>query len=743
MTTDLIATALAAARGSDPQGLLDAAQTAAAGHPDDARVHALLAKAWLRLGQPDAAEASIARGRELDPASVPVWIEAAALAHHRGDQAALVSALTRLTSAAPQHLPFWIDRAQALETLADDAQTVAAWEAVVARAPRLDEARLKLALALVRVGRAGDALGHALAAARSTPTLIAAGLLAIELALAHDQRDTARTQIEAVAARAELDRAQLAQLVTLAQAAGSSSEVVLGLAARLAQVDSGAQAFEAVAMVERARWDFEAAHRALDEALRREPRAPLAIWLKTLLPANLPHRDADRESRFIADYRQGLARLEGIDSAQLAPRVAQQLLEAMTPFFTHYAGLALTDEQRRIGAVITGLARRAVDHSTPATAVSDSPLRVGVCSVFLHRHTVTKLFGAMIEALAQTPLEIELIHPGGEADEVTRALGEHAARYHGGHGELGPWAERIAARAFDLLIYLDLGMDALTLGLAALRLAPVQAALWGHPVTTGLASIDFFISSEAMEPPDGQLHYSETLHRLPGLGTAAQPPVLLPRRPNALSAPRAGEVTVFMPQMLLKVDGDFEHCLGAIARRAPNMRLMFTPYPHSRPARAWLSRLDAAFSAKGADLREHLRYCGWVDQDEWLGLAREADFALDSFRWSGGNSSLEMFAFDTPIVSLPGTLMRSRHTAAMLTLMEIPELIARDADDYVEIAVRLATELEFRSEMRARIGERKHRLYGDRRVIDGFVAFATEQARNGRAARVSGLGAAR
>src|SRR5206468_11240812 len=73
--------------------------------------------------------------------------------------------------------------------------------------------------------------------------------------------------------------------------------------------------------------------------------------------------------------------------------------------------------------------------------------------------------------------------------------------------------------ALDLLVYPELGMDATAFSLASLRLAPVQCAAWGHPVTTGLPTIDAFFSCAAMEPPDGDAHYSEKLIRLPGIGT--------------------------------------------------------------------------------------------------------------------------------------------------------------------------------------------------------------------------------
>ena len=58
-------------------------------------------------------------------------------------------------------------------------------------------------------------------------------------------------------------------------------------------------------------------------------------------------------------------------------------------------------------------------------------------------------------------------------------------------------------------------MDELSLQLAAQRLAPVQCNSLGHPETSGLPTIDYFLSSDLMEPLDAARHYTERLVRLP------------------------------------------------------------------------------------------------------------------------------------------------------------------------------------------------------------------------------------
>jgi predicted O-linked N-acetylglucosamine transferase (SPINDLY family) len=133
--------------------------------------------------------------------------------------------------------------------------------------------------------------------------------------------------------------------------------------------------------------------------------------------------------------------------------------------------------------------------------------------------------------------------------------------------------------------------------------------------------------------------------------------------------------------------------------------------------------MASAFAEHGQNLDAHLGIYRFVDEAEFLGIASRVDFALDSLGWSGGNTAFETFAFDVPTVTLPGPLMRSRHTYAMLKLMELHELIAHDEDDYVRIAVRLARDADWRLSLRERIRERKHRLYDHRETCAAFVAL--------------------
>jgi predicted O-linked N-acetylglucosamine transferase (SPINDLY family)/cytochrome c-type biogenesis protein CcmH/NrfG len=711
--------------------------------PDDARAHALLARALIAAGDPARAATAVDRALAIDPDSVAAWIERSALARIAGDGDALRAALERLVALAPGHAGFALDLARVHEGSGDLAAAEAVLDRALAAAPH--DPRLRQARAAIRLrsGRAAEALADLeplLTAGPGDPRLLA---LTGECLMRVGRAPAAVPLLERVAAAEPASWVAHDALLRALKLARAPTERILAQAERLGAIIGGGfgKALEAVERMAAA--GLEAGVATIADAVARDPDHPMTIWLSMQLPGSLVHDDEAAEDAFLARWRDGLARLERLDMAAIDPTVAQAMLYAASAFHVHYLGQPLVEELSRLGGIVARLAARAA--GSPPTApprADDGRIRVGIGTGMLRHHTVTKLFGALVRALPRDRFELSLVHTGAERDAVTAEFEAMADWCHHGGAALADLARAVRARDLDLLVWLDVGMETTGAALAALRLARVQAVLWGHPVTSGLPAIDWFLTSASMEPADAESHYRERLFRLPGLGTCySPPPPGVERVPAEVAARDRAQVLAFMPQLVQKIRPRFDHALARIAAAAPELAFAMTPYFQPAPVARWRARLGRAFAARGLSLDDRVRLFRWLSQAEWLGLAREADFALDAFDWSGGNTSLEMFWYDTPIVTLPGRLMRARHTMAMLERMELPQLIARDEDDYVRIATTLALSADFRAEMRERIRERKHRLYEDRTVVEAFVGFCAQEggpARQHRLAAANG-----
>jgi predicted O-linked N-acetylglucosamine transferase (SPINDLY family) len=460
--------------------------------------------------------------------------------------------------------------------------------------------------------------------------------------------------------------------------------------------------------------DFARARRAFARARELDPDYLPARWGEMQLPRELIHPDAAAAARFVAEWRAGLDWFEAC-TLERAPR--EQLascVDMATNFYLHYHGEPFVDEQRRYARVI----ERMMDVLHPDRPIRRAPradgrLRVGFCSSHLRHHTVLKLFGRLLTGLPRERFHLSAFHTDAARDADTDALATQVDAFEAGARPLGEWLQRLRAAELDALVYLDVGMQPITQGLASRRLAPFQAVLWGHPVTTGMRSIDALLSSAAMEPPDAARHYSERLLALPRLGIDYAAPGAPFDRLGTPPTIATDGVRAFVAQQAFKLTPAFDGVLARIAAAVPELRLHMTPHPSARVREPLHRRLAATFAAAGLELEYHLAHFDHASEAGFFRLAAAMDLNLDSIGWSGGNTTLEILAFDVPTVTLEGRLMRERHSAAMLRLLDLDALIARDEDDYVRIAVRLCRDRDWRLELRARIAERKHRLYDD------------------------------
>ena len=112
-----------------------------------------------------------------------------------------------------------------------------------------------------------------------------------------------------------------------------------------------------------------------------------------------------------------------------------------------------------------------------------------------------------------------------------------------------------------------------------------------------------------------------------------------------------------------------------------------------------------------------------MPRDEYLSLLIIADAILDIPTFSGGNSSFEAFAMGAPIVTWPQEFMRGRVTAAFYKQMGLSDLIAADASSYVELALRLAQDRDFKERMQADIRENSDKLYERHELVREMESF--------------------
>ena len=410
------------------------------------------------------------------------------------------------------------------------------------------------------------------------------------------------------------------------------------------------------------------------------------------------------------------------------PATLLSLATLCSNFYFHYVADDVRLPQQRYARLIERCVRASVaEHAiTDAAAEPDGRVRVAVFSAHLFGHTMNRLFGPRVVGLDRKRVRLAIFHHHADDSVIRRDIARGDDLVVGGNFDPAQWAARIREYAPRILLHTDIGMHPMNQCLAALRLAPTQAVLWGHPVTSGFEHIDVFLSSAAMEPAAGAAQYRERLLPLPGLGTRFIAPARAPRLPAELSTGNGQRVEYLFLQSVFKTHPLHDALFARIATALPSARFHLTPSADPEICARLRERVARGFVNAQLDPGRHLGITRGLPPAEFFGLLQSADINLDSIGWSGGNTSLEALWFDTPTVTLPGRSMRTRHTAAMLELLELPQLIARDIDDYVRIAIELGNSPDLRAQLRALIAARKHRLYDDRAVGAAFEAFCID-----------------
>ena len=463
-----------------------------------------------------------------------------------------------------------------------------------------------------------------------------------------------------------------------------------------------------------------------DAALALSPEAVEARWARALC-----HIPAMREPQDdLATVRAGFAReLDNLEHWFVGARAEDgwKAVGVAQPFWLAYQEADNRELLQRYGRLCARLMAswQARHAPPPATRRAARPVRVGVVSQFFRDHSVWNAIvkgwfqhldpeGFALQAFCLDPYE----------DAETRYAQTRAARFERGHAGLAQWAAVIQAARPDVLIYPEIGMDPMSAKLASMRLAPVQAASWGHPETSGLPTIDAYLSAAGLEPPGAQAHYTEQLIALPNLGCCVQPgtaaagPAGISREP--------GVPLLICPGTPFKYAPEHDGVLAEIARRLGRCRLVFFEYRTRALSGALRARLAAEFGRRGLDFERCALFLPWQSRAAFLGLLRAADVFLDTLGFSGFNTAQQAVECGLPIVTREGRFLRGRLASGILKRIGLPELVAVDAAQYVELAVRLAQDAGYRQDIRRRIEERRGALFDDTAPIRALEAFLAQ-----------------
>lgn len=332
-------------------------------------------------------------------------------------------------------------------------------------------------------------------------------------------------------------------------------------------------------------------------------------------------------------------------------------------------------------------------------------LRIGYVSPYFRKHAVTFFLEALIEHHDRERFEVMLYADVAQPDDYSQRLQDHGAQWRSTVGMSDEELARLVrADAVDILVDLSGHTPGHRLLAFARRPAPLQVTWNGYPNTTGMSAMDLRITDAHCDPEGATEHlHSEKLVRLPRIYMAWRPPADAPEvaPPPALAA---GHVTFGSFNSCYKLTPRLIALWSRLLARVPQSRLMLLTVGAGAAER----RVRDLFAQNGI-AQDRIELVPRVTHEEFLAAHARADIALDSFPYHGTTTTCFSLWMGVPVVTLAGAVHASRVGVSLLTNLGAPEWIARDEEDYVEIAARLAGNPSGLAELRSGLRDRMRR----------------------------------
>lgn len=365
------------------------------------------------------------------------------------------------------------------------------------------------------------------------------------------------------------------------------------------------------------------------------------------------------------------------DSLGIQRSILGLLIYCSLPAAQHFA------EHRRFGRL--ALPREPVKAARLPSADPNRRLRIGYLSSDLRNHPVTRNMLPVLahrdRAASEVFVYADVVAPTAMTEEV-RAQADHW-RWVAGLSDV-QIASAIREDAIDILVLLAGRFDQNRPQIAAHRAAPVQVS-FHDPGTSGIAEMDYLLADRTLVPRSSAERFSERVIRLPSFyvhGPIPGPDV------GPLPLETKGAVTFGIINNPVKLSDTTLHLFGRVLRAVPGSGLYFK-FRDRYASPGLRDRILGLLAEEGIDearveIVRHDTHLGHLETYQGI------DIALDTTPFTGSTTTFESLWMGVPVVTLCGETMGGRWSASMLEALKLPELVARNPEEYVAAAVRLA-----------------------------------------------------
>jgi protein O-GlcNAc transferase len=233
--------------------------------------------------------------------------------------------------------------------------------------------------------------------------------------------------------------------------------------------------------------------------------------------------------------------------------------------------------------------------------------------------------------------------------------------------------------------------------------APLQITMIGMQQTTGLDSVDYRVTDAVMDPPGlTEQFHSEKLLRLP-VAFVFNPPSYAPAV-KPLPALQNRFITFGSFNNFAKVNDGVRNAWIRVLQAVPNSRFVCV-VPSGTGFEAALA--EAGIAAERVTFTPRLHMVAYLEQHH------QVDFVLDTFPFAGLTVSAMAAWMGVPTLTIAGKTSAARAGASLQHSLGLDEFIAENTEDFVEKAVRLASDPAHLAEIRGSMRERMAAQFTD------------------------------
>lgn len=333
-------------------------------------------------------------------------------------------------------------------------------------------------------------------------------------------------------------------------------------------------------------------------------------------------------------------------------------------------------------------------------------LKIGYVSPDFKRHPVGKFIAPIIKHHDHQKFEIYCYGEIKKVDEITEEIKASCDHWRSTLGLTDAEViEQIKQDQIDILIDLAGHTDDNRLPIFFSKPAPIQASYLGYFATTGIPTIDYWITDHHLHPVDTEEKTSETIWRLPRCYVAYQPsPEAL--EVNPLPALSSEYITFGCLNNFSKLNPFLLSLWAKILQALPQSRLILKSHYHNLDDPEEKQSVELFLQEQGFNLEQVELIDSPTLAEDYFALYHRIDIHLDTFPYNGCTTTCDALWMGVPVLTLAGDRKIQRMGNSLLQAIGLGDWIAHSPEEYVNKAITFAQDLEAIAQLRTSLRER-------------------------------------